>query len=197
MFAYSSDWYAPTFAMIYVVMGISTSATMIRRGQRLSLALPALVCWPLLLGLLQTEWKARLQGPLHEAITHATQNLRTALSEPGAAGLVESTEIEMLEESMLKADARIATVDRLLQEQGTTQISRIQDGYTQLAAARARAFDELQAVIDGTVQLRLQIGLRSLAGSGPAVQDRMLELEARVRALSELSSWEAEISENS
>jgi hypothetical protein len=59
-----------------------------------------------------------------------------------------------------------------------------------LRRAREHAHRELEAVLAGLLQLRVQLGLFTLAGESEPVRERLAELEARVAALAELSSVE-------
>jgi hypothetical protein len=96
---------------------------------------------------------------------------------------VPAEELVALDAALRRADARIATVDRLLGEEAL----RGDPLAAQLERARDFAADEVEAVLRGVVQLRVQVGLVALAGDTVPVRDRMRELAARVRAIEELS----------
>lgn len=69
-------------------------------------------------------------------------------------------------------------VDRLLDDSdGDT---------TSLTQARAHAALEIEAVLSGLSDLRLQIGLAALEGGGQSVQAELAALQARASALSEV-----------
>jgi hypothetical protein len=59
-----------------------------------------------------------------------------------------------------------------------------------LRRARTSAAAEVEAVLEGIVQLRLQIGLRSLAGNSVPVRERLRDLRARLAAVDELAQLE-------
>ena len=56
-----------------------------------------------------------------------------------------------------------------------------------LQAARDKAAAEVEAVLKGLVQLRVQLGLVALAGETGPVRDRLMELSARLTALEEVA----------
>lgn len=164
----------------WLLVGAFTGAALSRRGQPTATALTALVAWPVLLPLLGSPSSA---GPFSDRISAAFAALRGALSEPAAASVVSPDELVALEGALRRADARIAMVDRLLQEDALSQDPLS----AQLTRARGHAADEVEAVLRGVVQLRVQVGLVALAGDTLPVRDRMRELGARVSALEELS----------
>jgi len=57
-----------------------------------------------------------------------------------------------------------------------------------LGRARAAAAAQIEAVLDGVAQLRLQIGLRALAGNSVPVQERLRDLRGRLAAIDELEA---------
>lgn len=166
--------------LAWLTLGAVTGVTLARRGQPTSTALTALLAWPVLLPLLGG---VPAGGPFADRIAAAFSALRAALADPSAASVVNPEEIVALEGALRRADARIAMVDRLLQEDalGEDPLS------AQLRRARGHAADEVEAVLRGVVQLRVQVGLVALAGDTLPVRERMRELGARVSALEELS----------
>ena len=166
----------------WVAIGGLTAAALARRGQPPETYLSALVAWPVLLPLLG-EAAATAAGPFATRIDTCFQALRAALTDPGAAGVVSAEELTLLKASLRRADARIAMVDRLLAEDGL----RADPLALQLERARGFAVDEVEAVLRGVVQLRVQVGLLALAGDTVPVRRRLGELTARVRAVEELS----------
>ena len=93
-----------------------------------------------------------------------------------------------------RADQRLARIDRLLHETQSAPGSRgdasLEAAIARLCHARDHAARELEAVLAGLVSLRIQLGLFALAGESEPVRERLVELEARVAALAELSSIE-------
>jgi hypothetical protein len=85
-------------------------------------------------------------------------------------------------DALLRADARVALVDRMLAELGPDPEA------ARLVEARARAADEIEAVLRGVAQLRVQLGLVALAGDTAPARRAMAELAARVGALEELTT---------
>ncbi|MCB9754598.1 MAG: hypothetical protein H6713_32075 [Myxococcales bacterium] len=129
--------------------------------------------------------------------------LRLTLAEPAAQGLAGREDVDALERALYLADRRVALADRMLEELGAAARRRpsarageapvdddIARGLAALRAARDHAIAELDAVLDAVLQLRIQVGLRTLAGGRLPVQERLQDLQARVAALAELSSLE-------
>lgn len=164
----------------WLAIGALTGLTLSRRGQPAATALTAVLAWPVLLPLLGSAPSA---GPFAERIAAAFAALRAALADPAAASVVSTEELVALEAALTRADARIAMVDRLLHEDALASDPLS----AQLTRARGHAADEVEAVLRGVVQLRVQVGLVALAGDTLPVRDRMRELGARVSALEELS----------
>jgi hypothetical protein len=63
-------------------------------------------------------------------------------------------------------------------------------GTDELRRARAATAAQIEAVLDGVVQLRLQIGLRALAGNSVPVQERLRDLRGRLAAIDEIAAME-------
>ncbi|KIG17612.1 hypothetical protein DB30_03093 [Enhygromyxa salina] len=200
-----------TLSLGYLGIGAAMAWHLGRRGHGLGTATSALACWPLLLGLvgrpppqtteLDLGHARPIQiGPNHSRIEGCMATLQEGLQEDfdGAAGtrLIDAAQLAKLAHSLHRADHRIARVDRLLHEtaaQGSAHVEldpQLQAALATLRGARDHAHDELEAVLSGLLSLRVQLGLFALAGESEPVRARLLELEARVAALAELSSVE-------
>lgn len=165
----------------WLVIGTVVGGALLRRGQPAATALSALAAWPVLLPLLGEG--AAAQGPFATRIEGCFAPLRAALADPAAAGVVTNGELVALEAALRHADGRIAMVDRLLAEEAL----RGDPLARQLERARGFAADEIEAVLRGVVQLRVQVGLVALAGDTAPVRARLAELSARARVMEELS----------
>lgn len=167
----------------WLVIGGATALALTRRGQPPATALTALVAWPVLVPLLTDGAVPRSTGPFVTRIDTCFTSLRAALADPSAAGVIGAEDLATLESALRRADARIGMVDRLLQEDAVSD----DPVATQLHRARGFAAEEIEAVLRGVVQLRVQVGLVALAGDTLPVRERMNELGARVRAIEEMS----------
>jgi hypothetical protein len=165
----------------WLLLGVGTAAMLARRGEHFATSLSALIAWPVLLPMLTDT--PRHIGPFASRIDTCFTALRGALADPSTAGIVTPEELVALEHALRRADGRIAMVDRLLAEEAL----RADPLATQLDRARGHAADEVESVLRGVVQLRVQVGLVALAGDTVPVRDRMRELAARVRAIEEIS----------
>jgi hypothetical protein len=198
----------------YFGVGAAMAWHLGHRGHGLGTATTAVVCWPLLLGLIgRPPPRGELDlgaeppgvgehGPKHARIEACVANLRRGLGEDlrelkesgGGAPLVDAAQLAKLTRSLHRADQRIARVDRLLHEsEAQRQLvadAALDAAIASLRRARDHAEAELEAVLAGLVSLRVQLGLFALAGEGEPVRERLAELEARVAALAELSSIE-------
>lgn len=168
---------------LWLAIGGATAAALHKRGQPALTALTAVIAWPVLVPLLTDGGSTLGSGPYAQRIQSCFNALRSALREDATTGIVTNEELDALERALQRADARIAMVDRLLSEDAL----RADPMSEQLTRARGFAGDEIEAVLRGVVQLRVQVGLVALAGDTVPVRDRMAELGARVRALEELS----------
>ncbi|PRP91269.1 hypothetical protein ENSA5_56820 [Enhygromyxa salina] len=191
-------------ALGYVGVGAAMAWHLGRRGHGLGAATSALVCWPLLIGLIgRPPPPSELRftspspsGPKRARIDGCMAALRQGLGEDldGGAELVDAAQLAKLARSLHRADHRIARVDRLLAEtQAQRQLgadAQLEAAITGLRRARDHANHELEAVLSGLLSLRVQLGLFALAGESEPVRERLAELEARVAALAELSSIE-------
>lgn len=177
----------------YLAIGFVTAWLLSRRGQSPAIALGALACWPLLLPLLRQGASARPgRGPLVDRIDAVVGNLRDAMADPAAVDLDLPADLDRLVAELQRADERLAMVDRLLRQIGAQGpvTPAVAEGLAQLQRARDTTTAEIEGVLDGMVQLRLQIGLRSLAGNTVPVRERLRDLRARLTAIDELAAME-------
>lgn len=168
-------------AVAYFAVGLFMAARFHREGHTATAA-AAVFTWPLLLEA-GAEVRSQRTGPFSGSIRSGVADLRGALHEPGVEGLFEDTDVQRIEQALFTADARVGTVDRLLSDPAvreTTEGARLQ-------AARDKAAAEVEAVLKGLVQLRVQLGLVALAGETGPVRDRLMELSARLTALEEVA----------
>lgn len=193
-----------TLALGYLGAGTALAWHLGRKGHGFGVTSSALVCWPLLLGLIgrpPPSAELRLDprpsaGPNATRIDACVRTLGEGLAETHSGGspLVDPAQLAKLAEALHGADGRIARVDRLLREtEAQRELIRdaaVEAALARLRSARAHAHGELEAVLAGLVQLRVQLGLFTLAGESEPVRERLAELQARVTALAELSSVE-------
>lgn len=196
-----------TLALGYLGVGTAIAWHLGRNGHGLGVTSSALACWPLLLGLIgrappsgDLRFDARTSvgvGPNANRIDACMRTLAEGLAETlesGGAALIDDAQLAKLADALHRADGRIARVDRLLRETETqrelVRDASVEAAMTRLRSAREHAHRELEAVLAGLVQLRVQLGLFTLAGESEPVRERLAELEARVAALAELSSVE-------
>lgn len=194
-----------TLMLGYLGVGAAMAWHFGRRGHGLGTSTAALACWPLLLGLVGRAppsrdldlGSSREGGPNRARIDTCVAGLRQGLQEElgdalVGAPLIEATQLDKLAKSLHRADHRLARIDRLLHETQTqrqfTSDSSLEAAIAQACHARDHAARELEAVLAGLVSLRIQLGLFALAGESDPVRERLVELEARVAALAELSS---------
>lgn len=177
--------------LAYGAIGIAVALRLATRGASHAAAVSALGCWPLLLPLVVTPPKPSSGGPLHERIRRCADDLRSTMADPAADGLVVVEDLDELVADLERADERLGLVDRLLADVGAN--TRPSAGLQALRAARARAAAEVEAVLDGMVELRLSIGLRSLAGNTVPVHERLQDLRARLGAVQDLTDLELEL----
>ncbi|MCA9686182.1 MAG: hypothetical protein KC457_28690 [Myxococcales bacterium] len=203
---------AACLALGYLGTGAAMAWHLSRRGHSLGTVTSALACWPLLLGLIGrqasgaavdldalTRREAGPPGPYAVRIDGCLSALHHTLHEEPlrSASPVGYEQIDKLGAALHRADRRLARIDRLIDE---TEIQRRQIGgdevgvalvaeaLASLRRAREHSRAELDAVLAGLLQLRVQLGLYTLAGEGEGVRERLAEIEARVAALAELSS---------
>ena len=179
--AWSPTTLSHLLAAAYVSCGIAVATKLSRSGASHETALSALAVWPLLLPLLTAPPKPPT-GPLGERIDRAFADLDRVLVESPSTPL-DPTDLRALREALHRADERLALVDRWLErERQNNQPSAL----ASLQEARQRSVLEIESVLGEMSQLRLQIGLLTLAGDGGAVQEQLSALMARVSALEEL-----------
>lgn len=170
----------------WLIVGSVVGARLTRLGHDATTSASALVAWPALLSLLSAEARA-VAGPYAARIASTFQALSEALGDPVAAPVPWRADALALREVLEAADHRLVLVDRLL---ATTDdhdpvVARSRGALT---AARAHAASEIEAVLGGLVELRLQIGMLALAGDSEPVRDRLAALQARARALAEVDA---------
>ncbi len=177
----------------YLAIGFVTAWLLSRRGHGPTVALGALACWPLLLPLLRRPPPRSVgRGPLVARIDAAVDSLRDAMGDPAAVDLDLPADLDRLVAELERADERLAMVDRLVRQIGAhgPATPAVAEGLAQLQRARETTTAEIEAVLDGMVQLRLQIGLRSLAGNSVPIRERLRDLRARLAAIDELAAME-------
>ncbi len=177
-----------TLAMLlgvgWLVVGVTVGGLLLRQGQPTSAAAAAVLAWPAMVSLLGAEsMDTPGAGPFGAKITAAFAATRAALSEPALAGVVELSSLQGIERSLRRADARLAAVDRLLED----PIVAGDPGSGRLITARAHAADEVEAVLKQLLTVRVQLGLVALAGDTSAVRAHLGELAARAQALEEVT----------
>ena len=184
-------------ALVYLVLGLTVGLVLLHNGHPRSTAASALVAWPLLIGLLGARPLApSAGGPKAAAIARAFGALNDLLEQQRAQGVGVgwAGELGDLRAALEAADARIAMVDRILDDlrANGADATAVAEDLADLARARERATDELDAVLGGVHRLRIQVGLLALSEirdeAAQAVQQRLRELHARARAIEEISS---------
>jgi len=177
----SATFFVLAAALAYFAVGLFMALRFHREG-RTAAAAAAVFTWPLLLES-DPETAGGRTGPFAVAIRKGVADLRSALDEPGVEGLFDDADVQRIQAALCAADARVGTVDRLLSDPAVRETS---EG-TRLQAARDKAAAEVEAVLKGLVQLRVQLGLVALAGETGPVRDRLMELSARLTALEEVA----------
>ncbi|GDX79962.1 hypothetical protein LBMAG42_17730 [Deltaproteobacteria bacterium] len=168
----------------WLLVGIGVGGLLLRQGQPTSAAAAAVLAWPAMVSLLGAEsMDAPGAGPFAVKITAAFAALRAALAEPALGGVVELNSLQGIERSLRRADARLAAVDRLLED----PVVASDAGSVRLITARAHAADEVEAVLRQLLAVRVQLGLVALAGDTSAVRAHLGELAARAQALEEVT----------
>ncbi len=178
-----------TLAVIlgWLVLGGGVGARLARAGFPAATACSALVAWPALISLLGAA-PPPVGGPYLARIAAAFRALEGALSHPAAANVPWEAEALGLREALEAADQRIVLVDSLLAGAEETEDAAVSGSRAALARAREHAAGEIEAVLAGVVELRLQVGLLALAGDPIPVRDRLRGLRARARALAEVDA---------
>jgi hypothetical protein len=175
-------------ALVYGLLGLSVALLLRHQGQPTATAIGAVVAWPLLVSLLnptKTTPTAPPRGPLADSIDAAFARTADvlALDLPDGQWLADLDAVRL---SLQRVDARLALVDRILAEEADER------DLGRLRAARARSADEVEGVLSGVGQLRVQVGLLALSDVSDNVPstvfERLSALRGRARALEELSS---------
>ncbi len=185
-----ADALAVSLALLYLAAGAGVALALSRRGHPAATAVSALAIWPLLLSLTRRGPAARAPaGPMSGRIAACFEATFEALADAGDAAPLGREELAGLLAALQRADARLAAVDRLLARGALPDSADpgVRDSALALRQARARSAGEIEAVLAGVLQLRLQIGLLALAGDDRAARQRLAELRDRARALEELT----------
>ncbi len=188
----------------YLGAGAAASVRLARRGHALGLVASALIGWPLLAGVLVgpplVRSRSPIAGPFANSIGQGLASLRASLAEARSDSpleLASPAQLASLELALRQADERVASVDRLIAEldstRGAAPSAELDRSLATLRGAREHSAGELEQVLAMLLSVRVQIGLHALAGPGTVapVRERLAELEARVAALTELSSFDA------
>ena len=171
------------WAIAWLVVGVGVAWSLARGPLSLPWALLALLGWPAMLPLLRFSAPAgSATGPLCDVIGETFDQLGEVMSLPGAASLECRGELAELRAALLRVDGRLAVADRILVDGG--------EGLDTLQEARERSVAEIEEVLHGVRQFRVQVGLLTLAGDATPVRSRLVELQARVAALEEVASSE-------
>lgn len=181
----------PTLGVVvglYGAIGVAVAALLLVRGEPRSTAMCALGAWPALVGLLGRR-PPPPGGPFGEAIRRAFEPLQAAGPGGGGAPFPWTDELAVLRAAVERTDQRLAHVDALLAE--LEALSPDDRDVRSLRAARERVAAELEGVLAGLRQLRIQVGLLALSEARGAlavqVRDRLRDLGARVAALDEVA----------
>jgi len=177
--------------LAWLAAGIVVAIALRSRGAGVETVAAAVVGWPLLVHQL-FEGPGRptppAAGPLGPEIERAFAKVREVAPRGDADWLGD---LEVLKASLRAADARLALVDRILAEAAEDRASAsVAASIAQLTARRARTLAEVEAVLAELVRMRVQIGIVALSGDTLPVRDGLLSLNARVRALDEMSRLE-------
>lgn len=180
---------------VYLVIGVGLALRVGRAGHPPLTAVSAVIGWPMLLSILVPgRGTHSSSGPMAGRIEQALDDLMSVLHDPAAGGAAFDTDLAGLRAALHRADERLGLADRLLQpcEIGSTRAPGLPEevvvGLDCLVAARAQAEAEIDSVLSAVVQLRIQVGIRALAGNSAPVRERLHELSARAAALEELTS---------
>ncbi|MFZ5480868.1 MAG: hypothetical protein ACOZNI_29175 [Myxococcota bacterium] len=167
----------------WLVVGGFTAAALARRGHPMATVACAVPAWPVLLSLFEQAGGKRGAGPYASRIAAAFAALAETMRDPAATEVVDPDTLGRVREALDRADARVALVDRMLADESL----RGDAAAARLADARARAAGQIEEILRGVVQLRVQVGLVALAGDVAPARERLGELAARVHALEELT----------
>ncbi len=190
-------------AGVYLGLGLAVALWLHRSGHPRGTCVSALAAWPLLLGLLgATPEPAPVGGPRAGAIRRAFEALEDLLAQQKEQGvaLSWSGELGNLRRALDSADTRLALADRILADLRPTSAegATVAEDLATLKRARDRAAGELDEVLGGVHRLRIQVGLLALSEisdeAAVAVQERLVQLHARARAIEELSTLGPDLS---
>jgi hypothetical protein len=165
----------------YLGAGVVVGGMLHRRSSDPALSMSALAIWPLLLGMLNGPQTGPGVGPYAPWIDKAFREVREALEDPIADALPWEQDLSSLQSALQRADQRLGLVDRLLTDAGPGRMA------DKLRAARAVTAAEIEAVLEGVIQLRLHVGLVALEGDGLDVRTKLGALLSRAAAIDEVS----------
>lgn len=172
----------------YGVVGLAVGVWLVRSGSPPATAAAAVVAWPLLLQSRPRGPEPEPGGPLRVAIDRAFERLDDAAGRIGGLRPEWETERAALRDALVRADARLAVVDRILAEDRDGPQS-LTDSLDRLRARRERSADEIALVLGEIAQMRVQMGLLALSGDAVPLRDGLRSLVARARALDELDNY--------
>lgn len=176
---------------LYVGIGFVIALLLVRRGTAVLAAASALLAWPLLLPLSSPplpEPSPVAPGPMRDPIDQAFLRLDQAAREARAPTEQWQAELSALRGALLRADSRLALVDRILAE--PIEGEALAGAHIELETRRNKTAAEIAAVLSEVGRLRLQLGLLALASpsgsSEPSLRSALEQLLARARALDEV-----------
>lgn len=177
-------WWA---AGAWLLVGCAVALLLASRGLPETTAIAAVLAWPFLLPLLQpAPPEVATRGPLGGRVDRVVDGVLQALRDADASTPAAEDDLAAMRQALHDADARIGRADQLLAD--TEDLSEGVDAEQRaLRQARDGARDDLEGVLAGLVQLRLQVGRLALAGDTSPVVRQLAELRARVGALGELA----------
>jgi hypothetical protein len=171
---------------LWIAVGLVVAGALNRQGQPTPTALCAIAAWPLFVGVLSPTQAT--DGPLAARIHAAFAGLRETLHAEHPTGAPDPSGLDVsgLEAALLRADARIARVDRLLAE--TTESEPPPEVLT-LRAARDASVRQVEAALAEVARVRVQVGLVALSHDASPVRAALADLAARVRVLEEVGTF--------
>jgi hypothetical protein len=181
LLAWGPNQLAVAVILAYAAAGFAVGTALTRRGQPSATAVSAIAVWPLLLPLLQAAPAAPTRaGPMRARIDEVFGALSQVLTETHTTEL-SGPDLDALRTALYRADERLAVVDGLLANPLDAEVGRLRE-------ARAHASSEIEAVLSGLLELRLQVGLLTLSGRGASVVEQLQSLRSRVAALEEVAA---------
>jgi hypothetical protein len=170
----------------WLAVGGAVGGLLTVRGHAQEAALAALVAWPFFLPALARRPALSVrQGPNAPRIRRTLDAVRQALEDAGVATDSALCDLDGVGDALHEADGRIQRVDQLLDE-ALSEDAGVAEERLALAHARDDAMADLESVLAGLAQLRLQVGRLALAGDAGPITQHLRELRARVAALDEL-----------